>query len=86
MNCEAANITKTVNAAVRQIEDIKFIEDKIGIASLPVNLQEIARLRLENEDSSLIDLGQMLESPVGKSGVNHRLRRISEIANSLRES
>lgn len=86
VNCEAANITKTVNAAVRQIEDIKFIEDKIGIDSLPVNLQEIARLRLENEDSSLIDLGQMLESPVGKSGVNHRLRRISEIANSLRES
>lgn len=86
VNCEAANITKTVNAAVRQIEDIKFIEEKIGIDSLPTNLQEIARLRLENEDSSLIDLGQMLEVPVGKSGVNHRLRRISEIADSLRES
>ena len=80
VNCEAANITKTVNAASRQVEDILFIKERYGLKKLPENLQEIAQLRLENPDAALKELGEMLVPPVGKSGVNHRLRRISEIA------
>ena len=84
VNCETANLSKTVNASVRQIENIKLIQDTIGISSLPENLQEIARIRLECEDMTLKELGEMLEPPIGKSGVNHRLRKIEEIANDLR--
>ncbi|MCR8746114.1 DNA-binding protein WhiA [Romboutsia lituseburensis] len=84
VNCETANLSKTVNAAVRQVENIKFIQEIIGIHSLPENLQEIASLRVEYEDLSLKELGEMLEPPIGKSGVNHRLRKIEEIANKLR--
>ena len=84
VNCETANLSKTVNASVRQIENIKLIQDTIGISSLPENLQEIARIRLECEDMTLKELGEMLEHPIGKSGVNHRLRKIEEIANDLR--
>ncbi len=80
VNCEPANISKTVNAAVRQIEDIRFIQAKRGLESLPDNLREIALLRLEFPDAPLKELGTYLNPPVGKSGVNHRLRRISEIA------
>ena len=85
VNCETANISKTVNAAVKQLEDIVFIRDKAGLDSLPDNLREIALLRLENPDAPLKELGTFLNPPVGKSGVNHRLRRISEIAETLRE-
>ena len=85
VNCETANINKTVNAAVKQLEDIVFIRDKAGLDSLPDNLREIALLRLENPDAPLKELGTFLDPPVGKSGVNHRLRRISEIAETLRE-
>ena len=84
VNCETANLSKTVNASVRQIENIKLIQDTIGISSLPENLQEIARIRLECEDMTLKELGEMLEPPIGKSGVNHRLRKIEDIANDLR--
>lgn len=84
VNCEAANITKTVNAAVRQTEDIKLIEERQGLGTLPENLREIALARLEHPDVSLKDLGDMLTPPIGKSGVNHRLRKISEIADKLR--
>ncbi len=84
VNCETANLSKTVNAAVRQVENIKLIQQSIGISSLPENLQEIARLRLEYEDMTLKELGEMLNPPIGKSGVNHRLRKIEEIANKLR--
>lgn len=80
VNCETANISKTVGAAVRQMEDILYIRDKKGLESLPDNLREIALLRLEYPDASLKELGTYLSPPVGKSGVNHRLRRISEIA------
>ena len=86
VNCETANLSKTVNASVRQIENIKLIQDTIGISSLPENLQEIARIRLECEDMTLKELGEMLEPPIGKSGVNHRLRKIEEIANNLRSN
>ena len=85
VNCETANISKTVNAAVKQLEDIVFIRDKAGLDGLPDNLREIALLRLENPDAPLKELGTFLDPPVGKSGVNHRLRRISEIAETLRE-
>lgn len=83
VNCETANISKTVNAAVRQIEDITYIRDKRGLESLPDNLREIALLRLEYPDVALKELGTYLNPPVGKSGVNHRLRKISEIAAEL---
>lgn len=84
VNCETANLNKTVSAAVRQIEDIKLIyKNKIN---LPENLEEIANLRLENPDTSLIELGKMLKVPIGKSGVNHRLKKLQEIAEELRKN
>ena len=84
VNCEAANINKTVNAAVKQIEDIKYIEQNKGLKSLPENLRLLAEIRLEEPELPLKDLGEKLNPPIGKSGVNHRLRKISEIANELR--
>ena len=86
VNCETANINKTVSAAVKQTEDIKFIRDLIGLRELPEGLQEIAELRLENPNATLKELGELLSSPLGKSGVNHRLRKLSEIAEKLREN
>ena len=80
VNCEAANINKTVSAAVKQLEDIRFLAKGPGLARLPEGLAEIARLRLENPDATLKELGQMLDPPVGKSGVNHRLRKLSQMA------
>ncbi|MCY6483290.1 DNA-binding protein WhiA [Clostridium aestuarii] len=85
VNCETANLSKTVNAAVRQIESIKLIEKEIGFPRLPKNLREIAELRLNYPNESLKELGQMLNPQVGKSGVNHRLRRIEKIAEELRK-
>lgn len=84
VNCETANIKKTVTTACRQIEDIQYIIDKVGINYLPNKLQDIAMVRLENPDSSLQELGELLNPPLGKSGVNHRLRKICEIADELR--
>ncbi|MGG7178215.1 DNA-binding protein WhiA [Clostridium paraputrificum] len=86
VNCETANLSKTVNAAVRQVESIKLIQSQIGLKRLPKNLREIAELRLNYPDESLKELGEMLEPPVGKSGVNHRLRKIEKIAEELRAS
>ena len=85
VNCETANLNKTINAAVKQIEDIKLIKKKHKFSSLPENLQEIAELRITNPDVSLIELGKMLSEPIGKSGVNHRLKKLSEIAEDLRK-
>lgn len=85
VNCETANISKTVNAAVQQLEDITYIRETAGLDSLPDNLREIALLRLEYPDAPLKELGTYLDPPVGKSGVNHRLRKISEIAENLRQ-
>lgn len=85
VNCETANLSKTVNAAVRQVESIKLIQNEIGLARLPKNLKEIAELRLSYPDESLKELGEMLDPVVGKSGVNHRLRRIEKIAEELRK-
>ena len=80
VNCETANIAKTVNAAAKQIEDIIFIRDYVGFSKLPDTLKEMAQVRLEYPESSLKELGQYLDPPVGKSGVNHRLRKLCEIA------
>lgn len=85
VNCETANISKTVNAAVKQLEDIVYIRDTMGFETLPENLREIAELRLEYPEAPLKELGTYLNPPVGKSGVNHRLRKISTIAETERE-
>lgn len=84
VNCETANIRKTVSAATRQIEDIQYIMDTCGFGTLPKGLAEVANLRLEHAEVSLKELGEMLDPPIGKSGVNHRLRKLSEIAEQLR--
>ena len=86
VNCEAANINKTVSAAVKQIEDIHYIQEQIGLDHLPEGLEEIAALRLEYPEATLKELGMMLTPCVGKSGVNHRLRKISDIAGKLKEN
>lgn len=85
VNCETANLNKTVSAAVKQIGDIQFIKATIGFDQLPEGLTEIAELRLEQPQATLKELGQMLTPSVGKSGVNHRLRKLSLIAEELRE-
>ena len=85
VNCETANINKTVNAAVKQIEAIKKLQ-KIGeFDKLSENLKEIAKIRIKNPDASLVELGQMLKDPIGKSGVNHRLNKILSIAQNFGE-
>ncbi len=85
VNCETANINKTVSAAAKQVEDIRYIVSQKGLASLPDSLYEMALVRLEHPDAALKELGELLIPPVGKSGVNHRLRKISEYADRLRE-
>ena len=85
VNCETANINKTINVAVSQIADINFIKQKNKFEELPENLKEIANIRLDNPESSLVELGNLLKKPIGKSGVNHRLKKLQEIARELRE-
>ncbi len=80
VNCETANITKTVNAAARQVEDILFLQKNPGFSKLPSALRQMAEVRLEHPDAPLKELGEYLDPPVGKSGVNHRLRKLSELA------
>ncbi len=84
VNCETANITKTVNASARQIEDIEYIRDHYGLEKLSSGLRQMAEVRLEYPDAPLKELGEYLEPAVGKSGVNHRLRKLSELADRLR--
>lgn len=84
VNCETANINKTVSAAVRQMEDISYINETIGFDKLPEGLKDVALTRLEYPEATLKELGGLLQTPVGKSGVNHRLRKLSEIADKLR--
>jgi len=86
VNCETANLNKTIGAALRQIENIRFIEHTIGLDTLPDKLREIARLRIEHQDVTLKELGEMVSTgAVSKSGVNHRLRKLDEIAENLRK-
>ncbi|MEK4701074.1 DNA-binding protein WhiA [Solibacillus sp. FSL R7-0668] len=85
VNCETANLNKTIGAALRQVENIRFIDNAIGLDQLPEKLREIARLRVEYQDVTLKELGEMVSTGVvSKSGVNHRLRKIDEIADALR--
>ena len=85
VNCETANLQKTVSAAVRQIADIEYIRDHMGFSALPENLRELAELRLSQPEASLKELAGALHPPIGRSGTNHRLRRLQEIADELRE-
>ena len=85
MNCETANINKTVNAAVKQMEDIRLIQQTIGFEQLNEGLVQIAELRMQYPEATLKELGMLLNPQVGKSGVNHRLRKLSELADELRE-
>ena len=86
VNCETANLNKTIDAASKQIENIEFIEQRVGLQALPEKLQEIAGLRLEHPEVSLKELGEMIPSgAISKSGINHRIRKINEFADRLRE-
>lgn len=84
VNCETANINKTVNASVKQLEDIRLVQKLMGFGRLSAGLAQMAELRLAYPEASLKELGMMSDPPVGKSGVNHRLRRLSAIAEDLR--
>ncbi|MBP0959230.1 MAG: DNA-binding protein WhiA [Oscillospiraceae bacterium] len=85
-NCDTANIEKSIAAAAKQVEDIEFIEKTIGFGSLSEDLREIAEIRLENPDYSLRELGQALEKPISRSGVNHRMKKLSAIAEDIRSN
>ncbi|MBO4882941.1 MAG: DNA-binding protein WhiA [Lachnospiraceae bacterium] len=85
VNCETSNIRKTVTAASRQLEDIRFLEEHGMLDGLPAPLREAAYGRLENPDATLQELGEMMDPPVGKSGINHRLARLSKLAQEKRK-
>ncbi|MFD0957939.1 DNA-binding protein WhiA [Paenibacillus chungangensis] len=84
VNCETANLNKTIGAAVRQIDNIKLLQKEIGLENLPDKLKEVAEVRLLHPDSNLTEVGAMLKGKVSKSGVNHRLRKIDELAEKIR--
>ena len=84
VNCETANLNKTIGAAVRQIDNIRLIEREIGLDTLPDKLQEVARIRLQHPDINLKEVGDLLKGKVSKSGVNHRLRKLDELAEKIR--
>ena len=85
VNCDTANINKSLAASRRQVEDIEFLKQEIGLGRLPENLKLVAELRLENPELNLMQLGEMLQPPVGKSGINHRLRKLQDMAEELRK-
>lgn len=86
VNCETANLNKTIGASLRQVENIKYINEKIGLDALPDKLSEIARLRIDYQEVTLKELGEMVTSgKISKSGINHRLRKLDEIAEQLRQ-
>ena len=85
VNCETANLNKTVNSAVKQIEVIKLLEKSGKLAELSEGIQEIAKLRISHPEASLAELGAMLAKPIGKSGVNHRLKTIEKLAMNIKE-
>ena len=84
VNCETANLNKTVSASINIIQDIKYLKSKKHFENLDDNLKEIANLRTKHPDATLLELGEMLTNPIGKSGVNHRLNKISKIAKELK--
>ena len=85
-NCDSANINKQVKAATKQLEDIRLIQEHVGLDNIPAALQEMALVRMEHPDVPLQELGDFLDPPVGKSGVNHRLRKLAAIAEEIREN
>ncbi|TVY10302.1 DNA-binding protein WhiA [Paenibacillus cremeus] len=85
VNCETANLNKTIGAAVRQIDNIRLLQKEIGLANLPDKLREVAEIRLQHPDMNLSEVGELLKGKVSKSGVNHRLRKIDELAEKLRK-
>lgn len=85
VNCETANLDKTISAAVKQVDNIRLLDREIGIEKLPKALKEIARYRLEFPDMNLKELGEQMSPPLGKSGVNHRLKKIEELAEKYRK-
>lgn len=84
VNCETANLNKTIGAAMRQIENIRLIEQEIGLDQLPDKLREVAVVRMQHPELNLKEVGEMLKGNVSKSGVNHRLRKLDELANKVR--
>lgn len=84
VNCETANINKVLNSSRKQREDIMLLKERYGLENLPENLRQVAIIRLEENDISLKEIGEMLDPPIGKSGVNHRLRKLSEMADKLK--
>lgn len=85
VNCETANLNKTIGAALRQVENIRYIDQTVGLHVLPAKLREIAELRIAHQDITLKELGEMVSGgTISKSGINHRLRKIDEIAEKLR--
>ena len=85
VNCETANLNKTVNAAMKQIEDIKLLQEKGKYESLPEHLKEVAVIRLKHPELSLVEIGNKLTPPIGKSGVSYRLQAISKLAEEIKE-
>lgn len=86
VNCDSANLKKTADASDKQTEAIEYIRDHMGLDALPAPLREVAELRLSYREASLLELGEMMTPPMGKSGVNHRLRRLLALCDQLREA
>ncbi|ONI44228.1 DNA-binding protein WhiA [Epulopiscium sp. SCG-B10WGA-EpuloA2] len=85
VNCELANLSKTISSSVFQLEDINFLINTIGLNHLPNNLEQLANLRLEYKEATLGELGSKLKPPVSKSCVSHRFKKISQIAKEMRQ-
>jgi len=83
-NCDTANIGRTVNASLVQTEDILTVDKEIGLENISAELREVAMIRLNNSDMTLREIGESLENPISRSGVNHRLKKISEMAKQIR--
>lgn len=86
VNCETANLNKTIGAAVRQIENIRYLQKELGLDNLPEKLREVAEIRLLHPDMNLKEVGELLKGTVSKSGVNHRLRKLDDLAEKMRNS
>ncbi|WP_102335603.1 DNA-binding protein WhiA [Salimicrobium jeotgali] len=85
VNCETANLNKTIGAAFRQVENIRFINKTVGLDAMPPKLRDLARVRLEHQDVSLKELGELVPGgKISKSGINHRLKKIDEFAEKVR--
>ncbi len=85
VNCETANIKKTISASAKQVEDIMYLRETVGFSQLSDGLAQMAKMRLENPEATIKELGEMMDPPLAKSAVNHRLRRLCEMARNLRD-